>query len=87
MHEDTGRIVREDEIPKKDKKKYVPIVPTMFAALSAMTPDERVQQLALERRTEHREKLSKQFFEPARGNAKKRAKRKAQKLSRRKNRK
>ena len=92
MHEDTGRICREDEIPEKEKKKYVPIVPAMVAALAAMEPDERVKQLALERNLKHWERARQRFFEQPSGadqskhKSKRKAKRKAQKLARRRNR-
>jgi hypothetical protein len=89
MHTDTGEIRREEDIPEKEKKsgKWARVIPAMVGALSAMSPDERLQQLALERNVEHREKLKRKFFsEPGNKKSKKRAKRKMQKLSRRRNR-
>jgi len=88
MNTETGEIRREEEIPKKEKKsgKWVGVIPTMVGALSAMSPDERLQQLALERNTEHHERLKRKFFEPAPKKSKKKAKRKAQRRARRRNR-
>jgi hypothetical protein len=84
MNTDTGEIKREDEIPTKEKKKYIPIKgASALKRLSALSASERVDLLRRDR-----EKGSSSLFDLNYGSsgAARKKKRKSQRMARRKNR-
>jgi hypothetical protein len=87
MKEDTGEIREEKDIPEKEKKGWVGIVPAMVEALSSLTPRERVEQLQLERSSGKPHYFTKPTLAGPGAREKRNKKYKAQKLSRRRNRK
>jgi len=87
MHQETGEIREEKDIPKVEKKKWAGVLPAMAAALSAMAPEERVTQLRQELSSGKQQFFRKATLASPESDSKRKNKRKSQKLSRRRNRK